>query len=570
MKLGLTEKQYNRLLNVVTEIELGEQAEPPPSEPETGTSGKQAGGQGYPQVGKWESGATRGPGNQVGVTKWADVVGSKLTRGKGNQLKEQMSSFTGLNPILSKQSYDKFQNDKEDKERKDFLKTKNAKIFNIPPGFKYPNTILIPLKVGSNTTKVSYFGDPSKTLQLFFKNWDVPEYEKYVPSVKQIEEILPPNTLRSFTVNNINYVSKIKRISDKPVFWKFIGYYDDLEHSYKEQLFFNVDEIPESLKYDELSFWQNWGSAILLVAGVASSIFIPGSTGLWVGLGLDLASVTNSLYYKDNLGAAIGLVCAFLPFISIGLKIGDVSVSQARRLTNAIKFCENEKEIVDLINGVSKTPAGRLLTNQDRYILQKLKDIEPEEISKLINSTILERIKIIKKSSPQVSDEKIRQMYETIQDLYKQGKINKAESVRFYKTFGFESVSLFLGTLVGISYLQTLGKTIESIEYIKNGTSPLTKQFFSSRELYYQVLENIEKLDENTLIKFDEQMQIVNEKFYSICEDKFKDEGEGSKIRFYSISTNTMKKFMENPNLNLDVIANGELNKQIQDYESNK
>jgi hypothetical protein len=96
MKLGLTEKQYNHLLTVISEMELGEQAEPPPSEPETGTSGKQAGGQGYPQVGKWESGVTRGPGNQVGVTKWADVVGSKLNRGKGNQLKEQTSYEKGI------------------------------------------------------------------------------------------------------------------------------------------------------------------------------------------------------------------------------------------------------------------------------------------------------------------------------------------------------------------------------------------------------------------------------------------------------------------------------------------
>jgi hypothetical protein len=84
MKLGLTDIQYNSLLTV-----LQEQGETPAAEPEKGTSDKQSGGQGYPEVGKWESGVTRGPGNQVGVTKWADVVGSKLTRGHGNQLKEQ-------------------------------------------------------------------------------------------------------------------------------------------------------------------------------------------------------------------------------------------------------------------------------------------------------------------------------------------------------------------------------------------------------------------------------------------------------------------------------------------------
>lgn len=96
MKLGLTEKQYNHLFAVISEMELSEQSEPPPSTPEAGTSDKQAGGQGYPQVGKWESGVTRGPGNQVGVTKWADVVGAKLTRSKANQLKEQSSYEKGI------------------------------------------------------------------------------------------------------------------------------------------------------------------------------------------------------------------------------------------------------------------------------------------------------------------------------------------------------------------------------------------------------------------------------------------------------------------------------------------
>lgn len=40
----------------------------------------------YPQVTKWESGATRGPANQIGNTKWSDIVGSTITRGKANPL----------------------------------------------------------------------------------------------------------------------------------------------------------------------------------------------------------------------------------------------------------------------------------------------------------------------------------------------------------------------------------------------------------------------------------------------------------------------------------------------------
>ena len=39
----------------------------------------------YPTVTKWESGVARtGPANQIGLTKWSDIV--KLTRGKANTL----------------------------------------------------------------------------------------------------------------------------------------------------------------------------------------------------------------------------------------------------------------------------------------------------------------------------------------------------------------------------------------------------------------------------------------------------------------------------------------------------
>jgi hypothetical protein len=70
----------------VNKKEISEE-EPPPAEPTSGTSSTQSGGSGYPQVNKWESGVTRGPANQIGVTKWSDIVGSTLKRGKANPLK---------------------------------------------------------------------------------------------------------------------------------------------------------------------------------------------------------------------------------------------------------------------------------------------------------------------------------------------------------------------------------------------------------------------------------------------------------------------------------------------------
>ena len=60
--------------------ELGEQ--------DAAAGGASTGGGGakppYPTVTKWESGLTRGPANQVALSKWADVV--KMNRGKANTL----------------------------------------------------------------------------------------------------------------------------------------------------------------------------------------------------------------------------------------------------------------------------------------------------------------------------------------------------------------------------------------------------------------------------------------------------------------------------------------------------
>lgn len=88
MKIQVTEEQLKVIQEDVDSL-MDEQTEANPvePEPETGTSDTQSGAEGYPEVGKWESGVERGSANQIGVTKWSDVVGSTLTRGKANQLK---------------------------------------------------------------------------------------------------------------------------------------------------------------------------------------------------------------------------------------------------------------------------------------------------------------------------------------------------------------------------------------------------------------------------------------------------------------------------------------------------
>lgn len=63
----------------------------PTATSDIGTSSGAADYPPYPEVGHWESGVTRGPANQIDTkSNWSDVVGSKLTRGKANPLKEDI------------------------------------------------------------------------------------------------------------------------------------------------------------------------------------------------------------------------------------------------------------------------------------------------------------------------------------------------------------------------------------------------------------------------------------------------------------------------------------------------
>jgi hypothetical protein len=87
MKLQVSENQLKRILSELNKTEVTEQDSPVSAEPSAGTSSTQSGGAGYPEVGKWETGITRGPANQTGVTKWSEIVGANLKRGKANQLK---------------------------------------------------------------------------------------------------------------------------------------------------------------------------------------------------------------------------------------------------------------------------------------------------------------------------------------------------------------------------------------------------------------------------------------------------------------------------------------------------
>jgi hypothetical protein len=74
---------FNKYSTDTSKEEFGEQDAAPAS-----SGGASSGGGAkpvYPTVTKWESGVARtGPANQIGLTKWSEIV--KINRGKANTL----------------------------------------------------------------------------------------------------------------------------------------------------------------------------------------------------------------------------------------------------------------------------------------------------------------------------------------------------------------------------------------------------------------------------------------------------------------------------------------------------
>lgn len=78
MKIVVTERQLKYITS--KNMEIGEQEDGTDAGTDTPESSTTAGAK------KWESGVTRGPANQIGVTKWSETVGQSISRGKANPL----------------------------------------------------------------------------------------------------------------------------------------------------------------------------------------------------------------------------------------------------------------------------------------------------------------------------------------------------------------------------------------------------------------------------------------------------------------------------------------------------
>jgi len=320
MKLGLTEKQYNHLFTL-----LKEQGDSPASEPTAGTSSKQSGGQGYPEVGKWESGVTRGPGNQVGVTKWSDVVGSKLTRGHGNQLKEQEAIGrpswgveTQLTPPKDTRYTDNF--DKFVSPTGEFYVPKGSKVLSKYSGIKlkmdnWDKDVQLKKWLPNNPT------NPMSWQPLF------PYIGSAIYSFKTPDNVV-------YSANIVNYILEEYRGKDINEFykldpdktkWKFNGYFDDNGKQFKLSYWENV-----GIYWSDV--WNEHSTEIVLMIGSIIAGLLTGGLAD-VGL-LGVAAETGTMTAVEGLTYK-----AFYTYVGEGLVWGGgglYEISKGNKLSGAM------------------------------------------------------------------------------------------------------------------------------------------------------------------------------------------------------------------------------------------
>ena len=332
---------------------------------------------GYPAVDKWESGITRGPANPIGITKWSDVVGAKLTRGHANPLNEQ-DAIT--NAVMGYAINDALKND--------------TPYIEVPAFFG--GNIRIP-KDSEGTIK--YFkGDENLVVRFADKqrgaNGELLWAGEPAPAEVDLKEILPINTLRSFKTKKDGYFYSVILQKNDGAWTANKNYYATVGSKY---IPYNPKNyINYSTSTNVLEFLDEHGELILQICGSLLAAFITAGESLFIQC-IAQAAVQIPFSIKDALegkkvGAVISFALCFLPYAGkaarfIGTKFNRQILNS---LSKELSVCKSIDEIKAVINNAKI--AGKL-DKDTELILSRLIKQTPEELGKIIGTPIIEGFK---------------------------------------------------------------------------------------------------------------------------------------------------------------------------------
>ncbi len=490
------------------------------------SSGTQSSKAGYPAVDKWESGITRGPANPIGVAKWSDVVGAKLTRGHANPLKEQE---IGMQPGRTTQIAQAL-NAREIERKREIDKNFNENFFMIEmpkTSLSKASDLILPKNYEGINTTYNVYEHPLNPYA-FFKSWVGTEYEDYIPDQRQLEEILPNGTLKSFTIGNKRYVAYVKRFSDKPLLYGFHWYFNEDGKAYNSKDYISKEQVPEEFQLGE-GWWSEWGQWVLTAGSILAACLIPGAQGLLISIGLDLVAAAD-LYVnkKDNVGAGISFILAFVPVIGNVARVGKVSTKTASKLAKTFAPLKTEEEILE---AMSKLP------KQEQYIVQQILKQDPKTLNKMITDVMSSKI-ATKQQALRVATQ--------INKLVESGVIPKASAAAFYKTLGFKRFrfdlgvsGLIIGAGAGVRYY--FNKKAE--EAVNQGLKPPSEDV--------EIAQLCAKADKMNKSDFENKIKPLFAKY-----DKYDTENEADLNKLRKIQKAVLNAYIANPKSDLNAIAN--------------
>jgi len=542
MKIGLTEKQYERILSQVSENqEIKEDGETPAAEPEAGTSTQQSGGQGYPEVGKWESGVTRGPANQIGITKWSDVVGSTLKRDKANQLKEQTvvgaaNNGTPVATVFSNnpkpEGYVDPQYSLIDGTPFKLYKTHYGEEIKIPSGGNFEVKLwdkdVDRLKAFSQNN--NYDNDGKWYVK--YTNGKTSETKK--PSKQYMEMILPDETIRSiYSINDKRrftiYLERKGEIWDTK-----IGYFDQNGKAYHSE-----EYITRGIK----QWWKdNWELILTIVASAVAGI-ITGSASIWVqasaqaiaGVGAaTFAYLITDPKDRDNIGYGINIILSFIPYMSAGLKIG--IKAPLAGLPKISKYLNSAKTMEEVEAAIA------LLSKEEQILATRIIKQVPAEFNREFKTKMMEGfVKGVNNGS------------------IKLAVIPFAERMWWKQMAAETGVQFIFGTAMNLPQVRTwlmdtyvnITKSKEELEKIKN----LNEKQKKDVENYKIILNKIEWVQSKTKSITDE---IYQEKFDPVLvqfENLRMDESNyENMLKYLNIYETMLDEYLKNKNVDLQTI----------------
>lgn len=428
MKIALNEKQYDLLLSNLPDDQEISEIDSPTTAPSSTSSastttiptnnvdskGVSSSGDktGYPTVSTWAdivgSKLTRGPGNQIANTKWSDIVGSLISRGPSNQLSEQIIGTTGMglsdSPPNKKMDTPKQQlppgeadiNDKENVDGYKAILTPSGYATYVP----LDSTILSIADAKDlnpkNFKSILPWLDPKRG------GTGRPETDRWVPI--DFKNQIKLGSVMSFKTNGITYSAVITnpqlnvlkswddfyRLDPNPDGWKFTGYFDTNNSQYI------------SPKKPELSFWSEWGETIVMV--VTTIVISIASVGIAGILELSVAAAwateatlqagymiylgARDLQKGNTFGGALCFLFAALPVVGKFLRIGMVSSSVASSL--ATKIGANTVQSAEQL---SKNISNAVLTREEDVVLKKILSLTPQDL-KIVQSKYIKELEL--------------------------------------------------------------------------------------------------------------------------------------------------------------------------------